>query len=158
MNNFEAKNYCILSNQIDKKFLLKFSDYPILAEKYSFDELRKKLEFFASKQVVLVNSFYYLNDEEIKRIIELLNQQKINYINITSNIEEALYSDYMIVYEEENKVIEGNTKDVLQEEKLLKRLGYGLPFVVDLSLQLKLYGVLDKVIFDMDTLMEKLWN
>ena len=54
--------------------------------------------------------------------------------------------------------MEGSKEGVLKEEKILKRIGFGLPFVVDLSVQLKLYKVLDKVYFDMESLVKDLWN
>lgn len=47
---------------------------------------------------------------------------------------------------------------VLRNEKLLKRLGYGIPFVVDLSIQLNYYDIFDTVYYDMDKLTEALWN
>ena len=56
------------------------------------------------------------------------------------------------------KVLEGNKEVVLKNEKLLKKLGFGVPFVVDLSIQLMYYDILDKVYFDVDNLLEALWN
>ena len=93
-----------------------------------------------------------------KEIFDLLNKQNINYVNVTSNIEDALLGDYIIVYDEDMKVLEGNKEVVLKNEKLLKKLGFGVPFVVDLSIQLMYYDILDKVYFDVDNLLEALWN
>lgn len=151
-------NYCVLGNCINKTFLKNFSELTIIDNLYDYDSLKSKLEFFPSKQVVFNETFYYLNEEEIKKIIALLKQQNIKFINITSNVEESVYSDYMIVYDKDDIVIEGLTKKVLKEEKMLKRLGYGLPFSVDLSLQLKFYDVLDDVCYSIDELLVKLWN
>ena len=64
----------------------------------------------------------------------------------------------IIVYDEDMKVLEGNKEVVLKNEKLLKKLGFGVPFVVDLSIQLMYYDILDKVYFDVDNLLEALWN
>ena len=44
------------------------------------------------------------------------------------------------------------------EEKLLKRLGFGLPFIVDLSLSLEFYDILDKIYYDTSSLVGELWN
>jgi hypothetical protein len=54
-------------------------------------------------------------------------------------------------------MLEGSTLSVLKEEKLLKRLGYKLPFVVDLSLQLNAYNLIDSIFLDEEVLVNKLW-
>lgn len=151
-------NYTILVNNANKEFMVQFKEYSIIGSNMSFDELKEKLEMFPSKRVVFNESWYNLRNNEKKVIIELLKKQNINFVNITSNIEDSLLSDYIVVFDENKKVLEGNTEVVLRNEKVLKKLGYGLPFVVDLSIQLTYYDILDKVYYDMDKLTEDLWN
>ena len=151
-------NYTILVNNANKEFMEQFKEYSIIGSNMSFDELKEKLEMFPSKRVVFNESWYNLRNNEKKVIIELLKKQNVNFVNITSNIEDSLLSDYVIVYDEDKKVLEGNTEVVLRNEKVLKKLGYGLPFVVDLSIQLTYYDILDKVYYNMDKLTEDLWN
>lgn len=151
-------NYTILVNNANKEFMEQFKEYSIIGSNMSFDELKEKLEMFPSKRVVFNESWYNLRNNEKKVIIELLKKQNINFVNITSNIEDSLLSDYIVVFDENKKVLEGNTEVVLRNEKVLKKLGYGLPFVVDLSIQLIYYDILGKVYYDMDKLTEDLWN
>lgn len=151
-------NYTILVNNANKEFMEQFKEYSIIGSNMSFDELKEKLEMFPSKRVVFNESWFNLSGNEKKSIIELLKKQNVNFVNITSNIEDSLLSNYVIVYDEDKKVLEGNTEVVLRNEKILKKLGYGLPFVVDLSIQLTYYDILDKVYYDMDKLTEDLWN
>lgn len=151
-------NYTILVNNANKEFMEQFKEYSIIGSNMSFDELKEKLEMFPSKRVVFNESWYNLRNNEKKVIIELLKKQNINFVNITSNIEDSLLSDYIVVFDENKKVFEGNTEVVLRNEKVLKKLGYGLPFVVDLSIQLTYYDILGKVYYDMDKLTEDLWN
>ena len=54
--------------------------------------------------------------------------------------------------------MEGDILSCLKEEKLIKRLGFKLPFMFDLSLQLNYYEVLDNVYLDKDKMIEKIWN
>ena len=151
-------NYTILVNNANKEFMEQFKEYSIIGSNMSFDELKEKLEMFPSKRVVFNESWYNLRNNEKKVVIELLKKQNINFVNITSNIEDSLLSDYIVVFDENKKVLEGNTEVVLRNEKVLKKLGYGLPFVVDLSIQLTYYDILGKVYYDMDKLTEDLWN
>ena len=46
MNINESKNYCILSNSINKVLLDKFKNYPIIS-KMNFSDLKSKLELFS---------------------------------------------------------------------------------------------------------------
>lgn len=153
----EEYNYVILSNDIDKVFLAKYSEYPMIDD-ISFNELRSKLEFNTTKRIVFNNTFYGYREDEIKEIMELLKKQNIKFVLITSNVEETLYGDYILVYDGKNIVLEGLKEVVLKEEKKLKHLGYDLPFVVDLSIQLTYYDVFDKVYFDIDNMIGDLWN
>lgn len=151
-------NYTLLVNNADKEFMSKLGSYPIVDSNLSFDELKNKLEIFPSKRVVFNEIWYNLKNCEKKEIVELLKKQNVSFVNVTSNVENALYSDYIIVYNNNEKVLEGNMEAVLRNEKTLKRLGYGVPFVVDLSIQLNYYDILSDVYYDMDKLMEALWN
>jgi len=150
-------NYVVLSNNVDKKFMSKFGVYQII-DVLPFEKLKNNLEMFPSKRVIFNESLSSLSNKEKKEIFDLLDKQNINYVNVTSNIEDALFGDYIIVYDEDMKVLEGNKEMVLKNEKLLKKLGFGVPFVVDLSIQLMYYDILDKVYFDVDNLLEALWN
>lgn len=150
-------NYVVLSNNVDKKFMSKFGVYQIV-DVLPFEKLKNNLEMFPSKRVIFNESLSSLSNKEKKEIFDLLDKQNINYVNVTSNIEDALFGDYIIVYDEDMKVLEGNKEVVLKNEKLLKKLGFGVPFVVDLSIQLMYYDILDKVYFDVDNLLEALWN
>lgn len=150
-------NYVVLSNNVDKKFMSKFGVYQII-DVLPFEKLKNNLEMFPSKRVIFNESLSSLSNKEKKEIFDLLDKQNINYVNVTSNIEDALFGDYIIVYDEDMKVLEGNKEVVLKNEKLLKKLGFGVSFVVDLSIQLMYYDILDKVYFDVDNLLEALWN
>ncbi len=150
-------NYVVLSNNADKKFMSKFGIYQII-DVLPFEKLKNNLEMFPSKRVIFNESLSSLSNKEKEEIFDLLDKQNINYVSVTSNIEDALFGDYIIVYDEDMKVLEGNKEMVLKNEKLLKKLGFGVPFVVDLSIQLMYYDILDRVYFDVDNLLEALWN
>lgn len=157
--NIESNfNYCILSNNINQEFLKKFFEYPMIDDKLSFNDLKQKIEFNTSKIIVLNDTFYRLNYNEILIIIDLFKKQQMKFIYITSDIEKSLFCDKIFVFNNDEIVLNGLKENVLKEEKVLKRLGFGLPFVVDLSLQLNYYDVLNKIYFDMSSLIGDLWN
>ena len=153
----EKINYCILHNNPDENFINKLGSIPVTKD-LEFNKLVERLEFFPNKQVIFNETLFGLKLDEKMEIFKLLKKQNISYINVTSNVEDAIYSDYIFVYDGNKLVLEGNRNEVLKEEKTLKRLGYGLPFVVDLSIQLNYYDIFNKVYYDLDELVRALWN
>ena len=152
----EKINYCILHNNTDENFINKLGSIPVIKD-LEFNKLVERLEFFPNKQVIFNETLYGLKLDEKMEIFKLLKKQNISYINVTSNVEDALYSDYIFVYDGNKLVLEGSRNEVLKEEKTLKRLGYGLPFVVDLSIQLNYYDIFNKVYYVLDELVRALW-
>ncbi|MEG1150211.1 MAG: hypothetical protein RSE17_02855 [Bacilli bacterium] len=151
-------NYSIISNNINKTLLDKVSEYIIVDGFIKYDELVSKISYFKNKTIVFNDVLRSFSNEEKESIIDLLMVRKINFINITSNMEELLLSDYIIVFNNDELVLEGKVKDVLKEEKILKRIGFSLPFIVDLSTQLKLYGVISEVSYNERELVSELWK
>lgn len=108
------------------------------------------------KVILLYDILTYLKKDDKDKVIEFLKQRNITIINFTSCEEEFLYCENMIIIDGNKVIMEGLTKEVLKNEKAIRRLGFNLPFVVDLSTQLKLYGVLDKYYYDMEELVDVL--
>ena len=153
-----TKNYTIISNHIDQKLLNNFSDYTIINDDINYENLENMIYNYPSKTIGFNDCLRKFRENEKKAIINLLKTRGVNFINITSNMEEVLLSDYLVVYYDYNIAIEGKTLDVLKEEKILKRLGFSLPFTFDLSLQLKLYNTIDETETDLEKLVNKIWN
>ena len=154
----EGVNYTILVNNANKAFFENFESYKVLDTMDGFDAIKMQVEVFLSKRIVFNEIWYYLSKEEKSELLEILKRRNVSFVNITSNVEDVIYSDYVIVYDDDKKILEGNKEMVLRNEKLLKRLGYGIPFVVDLSIQLNYYDIFDTVFYYMDKLTEALWN
>lgn len=154
----DGVNYTILVNNADKAFLENFKSYKVLDTMEGFDAIKSQVEVFLSKRIVFNEIWYYLSKKEKSELLEILKRRNVSFVNITSNVEDVIYSDYVIVYDDDKKVLEGNKEMVLRNEKLLKRLGYGVPFVVDLSIQLNYYDIFDTIYYDIDKLTEALWN
>ena len=154
----QTTNYCVLSNSIDSNFLANFNEYQIIDTDINYNDLSEIIANYNKKTIVFNETWHNLNKKQKLQIIDLLKIRHVNFINVTSNIEEALECDYIYVFDKDKIIMEGNKDAILKEEKILKRLGYGLPFVVDLSLQLNYYDILDKVYTNLESLVNDLWN
>ena len=117
------------------------------------DNLNNKSEVY-----VFLNVLTYLDNEFKKRVINYLKEHNKIIINYTEDIEEALLLDYIIVIHDNKIIMEGYKEDILKEEKILKKLGFNLPFIVELSNGLKYYGLIDKLYYDNESLVSDLWN
>lgn len=175
-NDFEVINNTVLKLNISVREYLKVYDFNMsyvpyfklenyMSKKISFLDYEtliyiKLIGFLSHKENVFIfdDILSFLSDERKERILKYINENDIMYVNITSDIEETLFSQYLIVIGEKGVLIEGEVKKVLMEEKLLKKLGFNLPFVLDLSLQLKAYEVIDQEYYDLDKLVNDLWN
>ena len=107
---------------------------------------------------VFFNVLTYLNQEFNEKLIAYLKQSQKRIINYTTEIEETLWLDYLIVIHEKEVIMEGKKEAVLQEEKILKKLGFSLTFIVELSKGLKYYQVVDKIYFNNVELVNDLWK
>lgn len=113
------------------------------------------------KILVLEHILDELDYDDKNRVASLLKEytEKGNIIlNFTSNIEETLFGDRIIVSNKEKILIDGKTLSVLNEEKLMKRLGLGLPFMVELNKYLMDYDVISKYELDIQKLVDKIWK
>lgn len=108
--------------------------------------------------IVLNDCLTYLKNDDKNKVLMYLKLNNITLINITSNEEEFLYCGYMIVINDNCVAVEGLTSEVLQKEILLKRMGFNLPFSIDLSLQLKAYNIIDNLYLDYKELVSDLWK
>lgn len=116
----------------------------------------------APKLIILDEAFSMIDDFHKFKILKILKKINKKYdvtiINITHDIEESVYGDSIAIIDSGNVVINNKKDLVYKNEKLLKKLGFDLPFMVDLSNRLSYYGLVDNTIYDMDEMVDLLWK
>ena len=110
------------------------------------------------KYIVIDDILCNLRKKYIENIYKYAKKNKISIINVASTLDNVLFSDYVIFLYKSKIAMEGNVMDTLKEEKLIKRLGFRLPFMYDLSLQLNYYEVLDDIIIDREKMVDAIWK
>lgn len=93
-----------------------------------------------------------------KIFFEYIKKHNITLLNVTNNLDDALYGNKLFVLENFVLILEGNTLSVLKTDTLLKRLGFKLPLPVDLSIELNHYDVLKKIYTENEKLVNALWK
>lgn len=113
------------------------------------------------KVIVIDNLLCELDYNDKLLVLDILDEFRSNggiVINVTNDIEETLFSDRIIILYNKKLVCDGKTISVLNEEKLLKRLGLGLPFIVELNKYLMDYGMIDKYYLADKKLVDAIWK
>ena len=145
-------NVTIISTNLNIDLVKKYNDYKIIDGNFTYQEL------FDSKRVIFFNVLNNLDERELNKLFNFMKDNDIKYINLTNNLELSLYTDYLMVYDKKDILAEGKTIEILKNDKLLKRLGFELPFYVDLSLLLKDYGLVNDIYIDKESLAGALWK
>lgn len=113
------------------------------------------------KVVLLDNPFQKLSYEDKKIILKdfsTLKKMGITILITSSNLEDSLFVDQLLILNQGGILIEGLPLKVLKEDSVLNKIGLQLPFFVDLSLKLQYYNLIDKIYLDQESLVEELWK
>ena len=85
-------------------------------------------------------------------------EKNITLLNFTSNIEELLYMDKILVMNKGKKEIFDKTEVVLDREDIFKDLGLSLPFIYDINNLLKSYELINDTHIIEKELVDLLWK
>lgn len=147
--------------------LLKLNKYQLEDPSNLHDNLKIKVELakilLTQPSIILLDDICYkMTKTETKEILDILKnyqtQEQITLIMTTSDLNETLYSDYIYILNDGNIALEGSPIEVLKEDNTLNKLGLNLPFMIDLSVKLMDYDLINEIDLDMDMLVNKLWK
>ncbi len=113
------------------------------------------------KILVLENVISELDYNDALKVVDLLHEYTEDgniVINYSSDIEESVYGNRIIVLNDGQIAIDGKTSSVLKEEKILKKLGFGLPLELELNRYLIDYGIIKKECSDIEKLVTSIWK
>lgn len=99
-----------------------------------------------------------IRNSDMKLLLDYLKSKNILLFYVTHDIEVTPYFSYLIVIKNNQIAVEGKTELVLKEEKLMKLLGFSLPFYVNMSIQLGYYGLMDKIALNKEEMEALLWK
>ncbi len=145
---------------VDKFKIKKLLDRRIDSLYLSDKILIKILSLLALKPKIMVidNLLIYLDKQEKELLIKYVRELEINLINLTTNSEELFISDTIIVLNNFKAMLTSTPSVILDGNSILPYMGLKLPFIVDLSHNLILYNVIDKIYFENKKLVDKLWK
>lgn len=169
---FPLENLNINPTEIETRILelAKFFNINYLLDKKTSDLTNSEkqvvlivIALLHKPKILLLDSPFTMMDYATKKHIKnKLKQYKekhnITIVLTTTNLEDSLDTDYLYIINKGNVVIEGKPLAVMKKETLIKKLGLELPFMIDLSLKLKFYGVVDDIELDINRMVNTLWK
>ena len=156
--NTRKKRY----NEVVKLFDLDEYLYTNINDLSSIEKLKLSLaKALLSKPEILFldDIFSSIDFNSAKKIfLKLKSIENLTIIMSSNNLDLSTESSKLIILNKGEVVLDGDTLDVLKEDSLLNKVGLDLPFMIDLSIKLKYYDLLDDIEFDMDRMVDKLWK
>ena len=73
-------------------------------------------------------------------------------------LENILFSSYTIFINNGYVQLDGTPSKILEHDNVLAREGIYIPIMMDLSLKLKFYNLVDDVIMDTGRMVDELWK
>lgn len=107
--------------------------------------------------VIIDNLLNKLNCYNKNIIVKILNKLKIKVINMTNNMEDTLLGENIIIMDKCKIVLNDKKENIFMKYDDIKKIGLDLPFIVDLSIKLKYYGLVNKIYFSMEELIGAIW-
>ena len=124
---------------------------------------KQKIGFMISiihepKLIILDNPFNNFTNQERESFLNKLVSLNKTVLLFSHNLEDSLLSDYLYILYEGKIAIEGKPLSVMNEHKLLVKMGLEIPFMVDLSQKLNFYEIHEGIELNMETMVNKLWK
>lgn len=111
--------------------------------------------------VLLLDSVLEIFPNDMKkRIIKVLRKlvkEGLTVINFTNSLEDAYNSDKIILLDNYEVIGEYTPKDIYNNDKLFYEHNLEIPFLVDLSIKLKMYNLVDKEYSKMEAMVDDIW-
>ncbi len=114
------------------------------------------------KILIMDDAFSMISEKDKQDLIRVIKRYKkdnnMTIINFTDDLEESFGSNRLIVINKGKVILDGKPKEVMKNDTMINRIGIEIPFIVDLSSKLKLYGLIDDIYFDEETLVNDIWK
>ena len=112
--------------------------------------------------LILDESVMMIDETERKEVLDVISyynkKKRVTILSFTHNLEETIYSDRLIILNEGKIVVDGAFPYVFDEERVMRKIGLEVPFAIELSQKLRVFGILDGLELDLERLVSKLWK
>lgn len=116
-----------------------------------------------AKKIVMVDELdQYFEIDEIKKMMNLFHKcckkYDLSFLLTTINLETALYSDKLLIIDQRNIILDGEPLEILENDNIINKAGLHIPFMIDLSVKLRDYDLIDDIELKKESLVGELWK
>lgn len=111
--------------------------------------------------LIMDESLSMIDEDERNNVLKILDKRHkegLTIISVIHDLRESFLSERLVIINDGEIMLDGSPLKVMEYDKILNRLGIELPFEVELSIKLKLYGLLDEIIPDVEKMVDTLWE
>lgn len=112
--------------------------------------------------LILDESLLMIDINERNDILKLLKEynkeKRVTILSFTHNLEEAICSDRLVILNDGKIVVDGAFPYVFSEERVMRKIGLEVPFAIELSQKLMVFGLIDDLELNLERLVSKLWK
>lgn len=170
--NFELKYYLSLlgvsEKEIDTRmdyFIHYFKLENIIDKKFIELDIEKRIYIKILSLLIIIpdimcidDLFTYLNKDLKMKIFNYIKENNITLISVTSDMEELLLFDKILVMNKGKREAYDLTTNVLRMENVFNDVGLNLPFIYDINNMLKSYELIDRDHLVYKELVDVLWK
>ena len=116
-----------------------------------------------AKSLVLIDEIdQYFEVDEIKKLMNIFHKcckkYDLSFLITILNLENALSSDNLLIIHQKKIILEGPPLEVLEKDNWINKAGLKIPFMIDLSVKLRDYDLINKIELKKDELVNELWK
>lgn len=150
-----------ISKLLDIKDILKENPYNLSGGQKQKVQLGCAL-MLEPRMLILDEALNMIDIVERKRIHEILKdynkRKRVTIVSFTHNLDESLYSDRLVILNEGKVVIDGAFPHVYNEERVMRKIGLEVPFEIELSQKLRVFGLSSEIELDLGKLVNQVWK
>lgn len=162
---FSKKEIKTKLNEISELFEIKEILKKKINDLSNYEQVKIELAsllIYNPKIIFLDDIFEGLTFKEYNDIIniikEAIDKYDVSFVYTTNKLENAILSDKIIFINNKKVDLEGSVNEILKHDNYLLKSGINIPKMIDLSLKLNFYNLLDEVIMDTDRMVDTLWR
>ena len=162
------------TNTLENELLINNIDINKISDKWDKRLLKKQFSKMTEKEIVLsqivlavesnkdvvfiddISSFFSLNER--KKIWNIIVKKTKIIVYLSILLDDSLSFQILYIMDKGKIVMEDEPQNIIIKDNVLNKIGLKLPFMVDLSVKLQDYNLIDSLELDTDRMVDKLWN
>lgn len=169
---FSLENLCYSKKEIDKRlnYMLKVFKIENLIDKKiteltDFEKVKVGIAsaLMHEPKILLLDDVFEMLDYsqylEITKIIrKYMISSDLTVLYTTINLDNCLEADNILLIDEKKIALSGGVDKFLAKDNFLSRIGINISDMLDMSLKLKFYGLIDKILKTPKEMVDELWK